>query len=275
MDNVSLMRKVIIYFIFLLLSFATVYPLVWMFYTSLKPQWTIVQDPFSLPQHLYLNNYKEAWQKGQFGRYFFNSVIVTVISLTGVVMFSAMPAYAFARLRFRGRDALFYLFLIGLTIPGQVILIPCFIIAANLHLINTYFALFFTYFSWTPFGVFVLRAFFSSQPQELEDAALIDGCSRLGVFFRIALPLAKPVLATIAIFYGVWIWNDLLYPLIYIHDPGMNTIALGLMLFKGKFTVNWGLLCAALSIAAFPPIMLYLFFQKHFVRGITSGALKG
>jgi len=275
MDNVSLMRKVIIYFIFLVLSFATIYPLVWMFYTSLKPQWTILQDPFSLPQRLYLDNYKEAWQKGQFGRYFFNSVIVTTISLAGVVMFSAMPAYAFARLRFRGRDALFYLFLVGLTIPGQVILIPCFIIAANLHLINTYFALFFTYFSWTPFGVFVLRAFFSSLPQELEDAALIDGCSRLGVFFRIALPLAKPALATIAIFYGVWIWNDLLYPLIYIHDPGMNTIALGLMLFKGKFTINWGLLCAALSIAAFPPIILYLFFQKHFVRGITAGALKG
>jgi raffinose/stachyose/melibiose transport system permease protein len=265
----------ITYAIFVVVAVIVLYPLIWMFYTSFKEQWEIFQDPFSLPTSLNLANYVEAWTTGNFGRFFFNSIVVTFPSVVGILLVSALAAYAFARFRFRGSSILFYLILIGIMVPPQAIVIPAFLLVSRLGLINSFAALFLTYLSWCPVGIFILHAFFKSLPEELLDAARVDGAGSFRVFWQIALPLAKPALATVAIFYFVWVWNDFLYPLLYLQEDTMSTIPLGLMLFRGQYQTNWGLQTAALSIASFVPLAFYMLFQDKFVKGMTAGALKG
>jgi raffinose/stachyose/melibiose transport system permease protein len=265
----------ITYAIFVVVAVIVLYPLIWMFYTSFKEQWEIFQDPFSLPTSLNLANYVEAWTTGNFGRFFFNSIFVTFPSVVGILLVSALAAYAFARFRFRGSSILFYLILIGIMVPPQAIVIPAFLLVSRLGLINSFAALFLTYLSWCPVGIFILHAFFKSLPEELLDAARVDGAGSFRVFWQIALPLAKPALATVAIFYFVWVWNDFLYPLLYLQEDTMSTIPLGLMLFRGQYQTNWGLQTAALSIASFVPLAFYMLFQDKFVKGMTAGALKG
>lgn len=263
------------YFIFIAVFVLVLYPLIWMFYSSFKTQWEIFGSPFGLPKRLNFDNYVEAWTTGNFGRYFFNSVFVTIPSVFGVLLISALAAFAFARFKFRGNNALFYFILIGIMVPPQSIVIPAFQLVSRLHLINNFASLFFTYMSWCPVGIFILRAFFKSLPEELLDAAKVDGASSLRMFWQIALPLAKPALATVAIFYFVWVWNDFIYPLLYLQDSAKSTIPLGLMLFRGQYRTDWGLQAAALSIASFVPILFYMLFQDKFVKGLTAGAVKG
>jgi ABC-type glycerol-3-phosphate transport system permease component len=265
----------VIYLVFAVFTVVVLYPLIWMFYTSFKEQWQIFQDPFALPGSLNMANYKEAWTRGNFGLYFFNSVFVTIPSVLGILLVSSLAAYAFARFKFRGSTALFYLILIGIMVPPQAIVIPAFLLVSRLGLINNFASLFFTYLSWCPVGIFILHAFFKSLPEELLDAARVDGAGKFRVFWQIALPLAKPALATVAIFYFVWVWNDFLYPLLYLQDDKKSTVPLGLMLFRGQYQTNWGLQTAALSIASFVPLLFYMLFQDKFVKGMTAGALKG
>jgi len=269
------LSMIVTYAIFVMVAIIVLYPLIWMFYTSFKEQWEIFRDPFSLPTSLNLANYVEAWTRGSFGRFFFNSVLVTIPSVAGILLVSSLAAYAFARFTFRGSSVLFYAILIGIMVPPQAIVIPAFLLVARLGLINSFAALFLTYLSWCPVGIFILHAFFKSLPQELLDAARIDGAGSFRVFWEIALPLAKPALATVSIFYFVWVWNDFIYPLLYLQDDAMSTIPLGLMLFRGQYQTNWGLQAAALSIASFVPLAFYLLFQDKFVKGVTAGALKG
>jgi raffinose/stachyose/melibiose transport system permease protein len=263
------------YLIFLAVFVVVVFPLVWMFYTSFKEQWQIFADPFALPASLNVANYVNAWTTGDFGRYFLNSVLVTVPSVVGVLLVSALAAFAFARFRFRGANALFYFILIGIMVPPQAIVIPAFQLISSLGLISTFAALFFTYLSWCPVGVFILHAFFKSLPEELFDAAKVDGAGSFRAFWQIALPLAMPALATVSIFYFVWVWNDFLYPLLYLQKDTMSTIPLGLMLFNGRYQTDWGMQSAALSIATFVPLAFYMLFQDKFVKGLTAGAVKG
>jgi len=264
-----------IYLIFLLFLVVILYPMFWMFYTSLKEQWEIFADPFALPDSFNLVNYTNAWTKGNFRRYFANSVSITLPSVLGILAVSSLAAYAFARFQFRGSNFIFLFFLIGIMVPPQAIVIPAFQIVSRLGLINNFLGLIFTYLSWCPVGVFIMTTFFRGLPIEIEDAAKIDGASALGIFWRIALPLAKPALATVAIFYFVWVWNDFMYPLLYLQNDTLNTIPMGLMLFNGKYQVDWGMQTAALSIATFVPISFYMIFQDKFVRGLTAGAVKG
>jgi ABC-type glycerol-3-phosphate transport system permease component len=161
-----------------------------------------------------------------------------------------------------------------MMIPPQVILIPSFKIMGILHLHDNYLALFLTYWSWVPFAIFFLRATFLSIPKELISAARIDGCSEFGIFWRIMAPLAMPGIVTVGIFYFVWIFNDFLWPLIYIRDASLRTITLGMMNFHGKYTSLWNLQMAALSLATWPPIIIYLLFRNQIQKGLTEGALK-
>lgn len=277
-NQVPMMRfatKASTYLIFLCVFIIVVYPLFWMFYSSLKPQWAIFQNVFALPTELYIDNYVEAWNTGNFGLYFLNSVIVTVPSVLGILVVSSLAGYAFARFHFRGKTLLFYFLLTGIMIPPQAVVIPSFQVISRLGLIDNFSALYVTYLSWSPVGIFILTTFFRSIPMEIEDAARVDGATTFDVFWRIALPLAKPALATVAIFYFVWVWNDFLYPLLYLQTETMNTIPMGLMLFRGRYNVDWGLQTAALSIAVSIPLLFYMFFQDKFVKGLTAGALKG
>jgi ABC-type glycerol-3-phosphate transport system permease component len=263
------------YAIFVAVFILVVFPMVWMFYTSFKLQWEIFADPFALPTSLNPINYVKAWTAGDFNRFFFNSVIVTIPSVVGILLVSALAAFAFARFKFRGSNLLFYFILIGIMVPPQAIVIPAFQLIAGLGLINNFAALFFTYLSWCPVGIFILRAFFKSLPEDLYDAAKVDGATSFRTFWQIALPLAKPALATVSIFYFVWVWNDFLYPLLYLQKDTMSTIPMGLMLFNGRYQTDWGMQTAALSIATFVPLTFYMLFQDKFVSGMTAGAIKG
>lgn len=279
MSNQSLgMRittRIVSYVIMLLVFFVVAYPLFWMFMTSLKEQWEIFDNPFALPSSLNFSNYVKAWTAGDFNLFFLNSVIITVPSVIAVVFVSALAGYAFARFKFKGSRFLYIFFLIGIMVPPQAVIIPAFIIVSRLGLMNNYLALIFTYLSWCPIGIFILTTFFRSLPLEIEDAAKVDGASPLDIFWRIAMPLAKPALATVAIFYFVFVWNDFLYPLLYLQQDTMSTIPMGLMLFNGRYRVDWGMQNAALSIAVLVPLIFYMIFQDKFVKGLTAGAVKG
>jgi ABC-type glycerol-3-phosphate transport system permease component len=277
-NQTPLMRwagRIITYAIFITVFFVVVYPLFWMFYTSFKEQWQIFQDPFALPSSINFANYQKAWSAGNFNLFFMNSIIITVPSVLGVLAVSSLAGYAFARFKFVGSRVLFAFFLIGIMIPPQAIIIPAFIVVSRLGLINNFMALILTYLSWCPVGIFILATFFRSLPLEIEDAAKVDGASAFDIFWRIALPLAKPALATVAIFYFVWVWNDFLYPLLYLQSDTMSTIPMGLMLFNGRYRTDWGMQTAALSIAVAVPLIFYMIFQDKFVKGLTAGALKG
>jgi ABC-type glycerol-3-phosphate transport system permease component len=267
--------RVVSYLILLVVLFIVAYPIFWMFMTSLKEQWEIFENPFALPASLNFSNYVEAWSAGNFNLYFLNSIIITVPSVLSAVLVSALAGYAFARFKFRGSRFLFIYFLVGIMVPPQAVIIPAFIIVSRLGLMNNYLALIFTYLSWCPIGIFILTTFFRSLPLEIEDAAKVDGASPLDIFWRIALPLAKPALATVAIFYFVFVWNDFLYPLLYLQNDTMSTIPMGLMLFNGRYRVDWGMQNAALSIAVLVPLVFYMIFQDKFVKGLTAGAVKG
>ena len=201
--------------------------------------------------------------------------MVTAISVAGIVLFSSLSAYAFARLRFRGKVVLFLFIVSGFLIPVQVTLIPLYSMLKELGIIDTYLAMIVPYIAFgIPFSVLLLTEFFRSIPVELEDAARIDGCNELQIYQRIMMPLAKVGLSTIVIFQGVWIWNEFLFALVFIQSQNLMTLPLGLMLFQGVYIRDWTTTLAGISIATIPLALVYIIFQKNFIRGLTAGAVK-
>ncbi len=263
------------YILFLLVFVVVAYPVLWMLISSLKPSWEVATYPFRLPFQLHFQNYIEAWETAVFGRAFLNSIIVVAVSLAGILLISSMGGYVFAKLDFKGKKFLFYFWLMGMMVPPHVTILPNFVIMDKLNLINSYFSLFLIYFSSTSFGVFVMRSFFYTVPSEILEAAIMDGCSELKVFWRVAVPMARGGLTVIAIFYFVFLWNDFMYPLTFLRTEIKNTIPLALMSFRDYWSADWGPMMAALSMASLPPLIFYFIFQKYFIQGMTAGALKG
>ncbi len=275
MRRAKYLQMLFLYPIFLLVSITILYPLFWMTYSSLKDDTSIFANVFALPDSLYLGNYITVFTTGGMGIFFKNSILVAVVSVAGLLLFSSMAAYAFATFEFKGKTVLFLFFLIGLMVPPQALIISGFKWMSILKLLSTYWALIFTYFGWASFGILVLRNFFQSVPQEIKDAALIDGAGHWQMFTRIMLPLARPSISTIAIFYFMWIWNDFIYPLVYMQTQEKYTVPLGILFLNGRYIIQWGLQMAGLAVATIPPLLVYYIFQKQFIRGILAGALKG
>jgi ABC-type glycerol-3-phosphate transport system permease component len=275
MQRANAVKGIVLYPIFLLLAAVILYPLAWMVYSSFKDNPAIFADVFAVPRELYLGNYATVFTRGALGTYLGNSLLVAVVSVTGLVAFASLAAYAFATFRFRGSTALFLILLLGLMVPPQALIISGFKLMALLDLLDTYWALIFTYFGWTSFGILVLRNFFQSVPRDIKDAARVDGAGHWQMFSQIMLPLARPSLSTIAIFYFMWVWNEFIYPLVYLQSPEKYTIPLGVLFFNSQYTVEWGLQMAALAVATIIPLVVYYAFQKQFIRGILAGALKG
>ena len=249
-------------------------PFLWMLSSSLKEQYQVFSFPPQwIPKPFVWSNFLEAWRAIPMGRYYLNSLFVastiTFCQLTTCIL----AAYVFARLRFPGKDVIFMLFLATMMIPGQVTMIPTFIILRSLHWIDTYYALIVPAMVH-PFGIFMLRQFFLSIPTELEDAARIDGCSRLGILFRIILPLSVPAVVTLAVFVFMWHWNSFLWPLIVLNTQSKYTLQVGLAMLRSEMGTNWPVLMAATVIATLPVIALFLAAQRQFVRGITLTGLK-
>jgi multiple sugar transport system permease protein len=245
--------------------------------TSFKPD-SIVLDipPKLLPYHATVANYTGAWTSDDFQRYFLNSVLVALGTTALGVMLSAMMAYAFARFVFPGRTILFSLVLLGLMVPAMMLLIPQFLLAKQLMLINNLWGLIVFYTAGSlALNTFLLRSFFGEIPHELEEAMVVDGAGPWKRFWRLVLPLSRPALATVAIFTFLQSWDEFVWALTIINDPSKRTLPIAIALFQGEHSTDWGLVFAASAMAVVPVIGVFAIFQRQFVSGLSTGALKG
>jgi multiple sugar transport system permease protein len=251
-------------------------PFFWMLSSSLKDQTEIFQFPPQwIPDPPLWSNYVDALTTLPFQIYFLNTLKIEIGVITGIVISSALPAYSFARLRWPGRDLVFYTLLGVLMLPSFVLLVPTFILWSQLNGVNTFWPLILPAWFGNAFFIFLLRQFFLTIPMELEDAAVIDGAGFLLCFAQIILPLAKPALAVVVIFTFMGVWNDFLGPLIYLNNPDFFTIALGLATFLGSYNSRWDLLMSASTATILPMILVFFFFQRFFIEGVALTGLKG
>lgn len=254
-----------------------VVPFLYMLATSFKEHAYVFElPPDFVPDDPTTANYRNAWSSNNFDRYFLNSLGVAVATTTISVLLSAMMAYAFARFRFPGRRLLFGVLLIGLMVPVMMLIIPQFVLARSLGLMDSYQGLVLFYVGSTlALNTFLLRGFFEGIPDEIEEAMVVDGAGAWRRFWTLILPLSKPALATVAIFSFLASWDEFVWALTIINDPDKQTLPIAIALFQGQHVTSWGLVFAASTIAVVPVIVVFLLFQRHFVSGLTSGALKG
>ncbi|MDD5465799.1 MAG: carbohydrate ABC transporter permease [Candidatus Omnitrophica bacterium] len=252
------------------------YPLLWMIVSSLKTQDMIFKDISLIPHQFRLENYVLAWKEGGFGGNFFNSIIYTVSVVFGIVIISSMAAYAFSRLRFAGSKFLFIMFMAAMMIPIPGSFVALYVLLNKLHLRNTPIGYILCMINvGLSTSIFLLKTFFDKMPKELEDAARIDGCSKIGIWWHVALPLAKPVLAVVIVFNALAVWNEYILALIIFDNRKFMPLQVALQSFQGEFVTNYPLLMAGLTITALPIILVYLFMQKYIIKGVTQGAVVG
>ncbi len=263
-----------IHTILILGAIIMIFPFIWGVSTSLKDMREVLANPFRIiPSRITFVNYRNVVESIPIVRFFINSLIVSV-TITILQLFTcSLSAYAFARIEFPFREVLFYILLATMMIPQHVIMIPVYIILNFFRLIDTYAAMIVPFVS-SAFGTFLLRQFFMTVPKELEEAAVLDGCSRLGFLFRILLPLSKPILSTLAIFTFMWSWNNYLWPLVVTNRIEIRTLQYGLAMFKEEGGINWGQLMAGTTISTMPILIIFLIAQKQFIRGITLTGLR-
>jgi len=259
-------------------SFVFLFPLVWMISTSLKPlDQTMQMPPKWIPEPIVWKNYIEAVRYIPFFAYARNTIVIAVLGTIGTVLSSAVVAYGFARIDWKGRDKVFLILLATMMVPFPVTMVPMYSVFRALHWIGTYRPL------WAPawlgasaFNVFLLRQFFMTIPRDLSDSACIDGCTELGIFWRVIAPLSRPALAVIALFHFLYCWNDFLGPLIYLINQDTFTLALGLQFYQSRQGgTPWNLLMAASTLVVTPVIVLFFLTQRTFIQGITMSGLKG
>jgi multiple sugar transport system permease protein len=252
-------------------------PFLSMVSTSLKTMPEVYQVPGSiLPQVFKWSNYVDAWRALPFNEFFLNSIIVSVTVTVGVIATSSMAGYSFARLRYRGRDKIFLAYLGTIMIPFPVLMIPLFIIMRNLHLVDTLGAIILPAL-FTPVGTFMMRQFILSLPRELEEAARIDGCGFFAIYWRIVLPLMKPVIVTLGIFTFLSSWNDFLWPLITINNVDSKTLPLGMTMFFTRVAgqTPWNQVMAAATFSVIPVLVLFILGQRYYVKGLAPSGIKG
>jgi len=269
----SPIRKFLLYVFLIIGAFICIMPFLWLITTSLKPSTDIFSEPLLIPTHFYFKNYIEAWNSVPFGKYILNSVLMSVGIVFCQTLFSAMAGYAFARVKFRFRNALFMLFLITMMIPDAVKIIPNFLIVKNLGWYDTYTALIVPR-AVSVFAIFLFRQFFLSIPASIEEAAKIEGCGLFRTFFQIILPISKPVIVTNILFSFLFAWNDFLWPLIVTDSEHMRTIQVGLAYFQGRYGIKWELLSAATIFSILPSLAVFLVAQNYFIEGISTSGLK-
>jgi multiple sugar transport system permease protein len=273
-------RTGVLYIVLTSLSVLFILPLVWMFSVSLQDANGIFVQPYRwIPEIPRWENYRDAVTIFPFGRYLLNTSVITISVVVLSVLSSSLVAYGFARLRFRGRDMLFAVCLSTMMLPGQVTMIPLYAAFARLGWIDTWYPLIVPALFGSPFYIFLFRQFFMSIPREYDEAALLDGAGRLRIYWSILLPLARPAVATVALFCFIGAWNDFFNPLIYINTPAKATLTLGLHMLKtqivGTGSVQWHVLMAASLLVMLPNIAVFFLAQKHFVKGLQMGGLRG
>lgn len=252
-----------------------VLPVLWLILNSLKTNQEMFRNSIALPASPKFSNWVNAWNKGLYN-YFLSSLITSTMSLCGILVLSSLLAYGLTRLNLPGSGVLFVIVLGGMALSEQVALVPLFKMIQGLGLYNTRWAVVLPYVAFRiPFTMFLLRSYFLGIPKELEEAAILDGATTLQIFTRIIIPISRPVLASAAIVNLNFVWNEFLFANIFLEDRKLMTIPLGLMTFQGDLKSDYVTMLAGILIASLPMIIMYLCMQKQFVRGLTSGAVKG
>lgn len=271
----SVLGRVIIYALLLVIAFIMLIPFVWMLSASIKLNKDVFTFPMTwIPQDPQWGNYATIWTKIPLGTFTFNTFKLTIIVTLLQVFTSSFAAYAFAKLHFKGRDALFLGYIATIAVPWQAYMVPQFMLMRTFHLNNTHLAIICLQ-AFSAFGVFLMRQFYESIPDELCEAARIDGLSEYGIWWRIMLPLSKPAISTLVIFTFVNTWNDFLGPLIYLTDTKLKTIQLGLRMFITQYSSDYNLIMAASVVSLIPVLIVFLSLQKYFVQGVATAGLKG
>ncbi|GAA0180342.1 carbohydrate ABC transporter permease [Clostridium sediminicola] len=266
-------KKILMYFILILGALLMMLPFLWMITTSLKPLKLTYNPPYIFPKYFEFKNYLVAWTSSNFIDYYKNSIIVSISITIGTIIISAMAAYSFARLNFKGKNIIFYVFLGTMMIPFYTQIIPLYQIVQKIGWLDTKRALIIPRL-FSPFGIFLFRQYFMSIPKELDEAAEIDGCNKFQIFIKIILPLAKPATASLAIFTFLFGWNDFLWPLLVNTRPEYTTIQVGIANFSGKYGTLWPYLMAGTVISILPVFIVFLAGQKYFIQGILTGGIK-
>jgi len=268
--------NVLVHLLLLIGAISMAAPFVWMILGSFKSLGEIfLYPPRWLPETWQWRNYIRIWEIAPFGRYYFNSFLISILGTVGQLATCSMAAYAFSRLNFRGRNTLFVILLMTLMLPYQLTVIPIFYVMFKIGWIDTLLPLIVPYFCGGAYGTFLFRQFFLTIPRDLDDAAKIDGCSPYKIYTRVYIPLSKPIMATLAVFTFMWRWNDLYGPLIFVHNPDKMTVTVGLSTLQGQFWTNIPLLMAGSLIALIPTMILYFTMQRYFIQGVILSGVKG
>lgn len=270
-----LMKKILTHLVLIALGSLFLLPFYWLVSTSIKPDADIFKvPPVWIPNPPQWGNYPKAVSYIPFLQYTFNTLRICFVTVIGVALSCSLVAYSLAKIKWKGRDILFYSLIATMILPGQVTMLPSFMIFKWLGWIGTILPLTVPAYFGTAFSIFLLRQFFMTIPNELSDAARIDGCNELQIYWRIIMPLSKPALATISLFAFVGSWNDFVGPLLYLTDDRSYTLSLGLQSFMSQHGAEWGMLMAAATLMALPIIILFFFAQKTFIRGIATTGSK-
>lgn len=270
-----LARRLPINLLLIVLSIAMIYPIVIIVITAFKPNLEVLTNPTGLPQAPTFDNFVTSWQDAGFANLFFNSVLLTVVSMTVATFVAALASYAIVRQATRIGSGVYLLLAAGIFLPMQLALVPQFRVVRDLGLINNYAGVILIYIAGAlPFGVFLMAAFMRQVPKEIVEAAVIDGAGYFTLFRRIFLPLARPAIATFWVLQGVGVWNDYLVPQLLLTDPSKRTLTTGVLYFKAQYLADWGNIMAAVLIMSLPILLLFVFAQRFFVSGLYAGAVK-
>jgi multiple sugar transport system permease protein len=276
----ELARSLWYHLVVIALGFVMIYPLLWLFASSLKGPSEIWTNVTSLvPKQVTLQNYIKGWAGFggiTFATFYKNSLIYAILGTGAVVLSSAVVAYGFSRIRFRGRDLWFVCMMLTIMLPNQVTVIPQYIVWSKLHMLNTFYPLLLPRLCGSAFFIFMMMQFIRGIPKELDEAAEIDGCGKVGIFFRILLPLIQPALITAAIFSFYWTWEEFFTPLLYLNSPKLYTVSLALRSFSDPNAVtNWGEIFAMSGLSLVPVFVVFVAFQRYLVEGISTTGLRG
>lgn len=273
MKSKSRIHKVLIFIILTAGAIILLSPIWWMFITSFKSMGEIMTYPPTFwPEEWHFDNYRYTWETANFTRYTLNTLMIAFVSVFANVLSNSFIAYGFAKIDFRGKKILFALLLSTMMLPGFVTLIPTYVLFAKLGWLNTYLPLMVPPFFGSAFNIFLLRQFYITIPNELIEAAKIDGASHVYIWRKIMLPIAKPALATIAVFSFNGAWNDFLGPLLYLNDEKLYTLQIGLQIFKGQVATQWNYMMAGSLLVLMPVIILFFLFQRYFIEGMNLNA---
>ncbi len=267
-------KNVLIWLLLVAGACVMLFPLYWMFATAIRPRQELFGGEFRLfPSELVWSNFSEAWGKLPFALFYLNSILIAVIAVVATVFINLLAGYTFAKYDFPGRNVLFLLLISTLMIPIQVIMVPEFLIVSALGWVNTYAGVIAPRAA-EAFGIFMVRQFMVSIPDELIEAARLDGAGEFKIFWRVILPLSWPVVAVLTIFTFMWRWNDFAWPLVVLQDQAAYTVPLGLNLMKGQFFTDWTGIMSMSLVSILPMLVVFIFFQRYFIQGIASTGIK-